>query len=505
MKAFLQKGLNNREINLEYRDDIFFKLPLARDLLCGKTNQGNIDLYLDHLAKWNGFTEASPKKRGPQDFLDAFKSLSGFAKQESHPAFHEPIDLSRNSVPLNGSHRMSLAIACEQLEITPPSLSFRPTDSESPPWNLGHFVTLGVDSAYVRLALLERMAARPSSALVIWPCAQKYRDRILKEFSVLPSPGIAFHFTLDQPETAGLVLATYLDEQWASQDDAIQGKTQEVGRSGQVTVVPLYTDNQESLGTAKSKCRTIWDNEFQGIHTTDSTVEALRLLRVVSHDASLALLGHIDLAGARYFRDQVLRPLESGGPYFSGQIAITGSQILGPLGMRTPADIDYITESDLKFHEGNDHRDHLVSLGIDLNDFTRQDENWVYLFGVKTLSLEGYQTVISQRREPKDIQAMRMIQKHPLRWGNRRFSATVGYRHVTAGFRLIPPILQSKPAQKTPRFLALYWATARTRLALRKFKAKSLRIVAPAKRLVTAKAQRLLTRLASFAGSKSSR
>lgn len=456
------------EIKLTCRDDIFFKLPLARNLLLGKAEGRSLELYLDHLSRWNGFNESSPRKSGPTDFLRAFRELAGFARQKNHPAFAEPINLSVDGVPLNGSHRMALVIACEQLGLPVPELRFVTTESTNPPWNLRYFVEVGVTPSNVRLALLERMRALPASLLVIWPRAQAFREHVLQKFSVFSDSGIAFDLSLGPSETAGLVLTTYLDEEWSHNDSSNHGKVLEAGREGRVTVLPLHTEDQVALHRVKQLSRDMWDHEFQGIHTTDSKKEALRLASVVSHQPSVELLGYIDMSHAGAFKRRVIDPLEEAGLLAPGEVCISGSQILGVLGLRKPKDVDYLGSAEFDLKTWSKHEDHIESVGINLDDFLRREENWVFVFGVKVLSLRGYQELASKRGELKDLEAVKLIRTHPLSWKSLKSYAVPSGPKQSGKLRSLGPLQLGQESPSPTKLLLLYWAVSRVRLGRRR-------------------------------------
>ena len=59
--------------------------------------------YKEHLRIWNGFYEGSPRKRGFEDFDNAFKSII-------KNAVDEPVPVNNEGHIVNGAHRLAAAL-----------------------------------------------------------------------------------------------------------------------------------------------------------------------------------------------------------------------------------------------------------------------------------------------------------------------------------------------------------------------------------------------------------
>ena len=61
------------------------------------------DAYKQHLKVWNNFHEGSPKKRGFEEFDNAFKSII-------NNTVDEPVPVNQEGHIANGSHRLAAAL-----------------------------------------------------------------------------------------------------------------------------------------------------------------------------------------------------------------------------------------------------------------------------------------------------------------------------------------------------------------------------------------------------------
>lgn len=397
-------------LNLAGRDDIFFKVAFARALLSGASSASLIPDYLEHLSCWNGFWEEYPKKRGPQDFLDSFELMVEGYSGNSSERFSEPIPLSKGGQPLNGSHRIALSIAASQLGMRPPRLNFVNTDSPNVPWNFGYFARLGVRPETIRKAILERLAVRDTPMLIIWPRAQKHKEQIVELFARQGLLGVGFNVETNRNTLSGIIDTAYLREPWVQDVENLFAKVDEVGGSGTVCIVPLEAVPSSDLSAIKAEARRLWGNQFQGIHTTDNVNEAYRLFSAVSHSESVYIL---EILNRKAVRTDFIHIANSAEKNLSisdlNMTCLSGSQILGILGIRSPADVDVVSESPRSLPDSSDHKSYLRKYGIDPLEIVRDPDCHVYVYGLKIMNAEVYLKLIRRRSEPKDKKIIRKL------------------------------------------------------------------------------------------------
>ena len=79
------KTINPNDLLTHKRFDVVVKYMYASNL----TSEFYKNAYKEHLRIWNGFYEGSPRKRGFEDFDNAFKSIIKNTVDEPVPVNHE--------------------------------------------------------------------------------------------------------------------------------------------------------------------------------------------------------------------------------------------------------------------------------------------------------------------------------------------------------------------------------------------------------------------------------
>lgn len=430
--------VNLEDLDLRGRDDVFFKVAFARALLrSGSSPSVELD-YLEHLARWNGFWEGTPRKRGSRDFVNSFQSMVQDFLNGNFERFAESIPLSVDGQPLNGSHRIALSIAASQLGLVPPRLSFEKTDLGNVRWTFSYFARLGVSSGNLRKAVLERITFLGSATLTIWPNAQKFKTQIAQIFSEISLPGISFEVRADRYTLSGIVETAYTGEVWAASDRGIESKVEEIGSSGIVTVVPLEKVAAAKIVAAKRAALNLWKNDFQGIHTTDTPLESYRLFSLISHHESIAMLNYIDRKAVRENFLQIMsRTQDTLSLSDFHMTCLSGSQVLGLLGIRKPADVDIISEGQGLLPESSDHSVYLKSFGIDALETLRNADNHFHFYGLKIMNVRTYLSLLKIRKEAKDKRVISLLESVSSGLNGPAFRPNP--RPLTAGFLAYPP------------------------------------------------------------------
>lgn len=393
-------------LNLEGRDDIFLKLGFARALLTGQDDYFSKHAYLEHLACWNNFSEEEPEKRGPEDFLVAFKSIAGDFMDGSFLSLEDSIPVNENFQPQNGAHRISLLLAAQQLGRQTRPASFHVVSNRDRKWNFEFFRAKGLSPASLRLGLLEKSQAGRITALIVWPKATGYLSEI---DSVLDAEGLSgqlsFNVELDRQQILGLVAHAYWGEGWAKGYGGLRAKSVEVGLEGEVRVTFLPSLSTDTAKRLKEKIRSRWDSNFQGVHTSDGAEDCHRIVTLTTDWDSLRFLRFIswNYVLGRFTRfldtaNQSLGPKER--PYF----AISGSSVIALAGGREPADIDFLIKNfDEDILGWSNHRGYLQSLGLDGDEIVLNPAKHLWFLGFRFVHPRVYDYICSVRREQKDI------------------------------------------------------------------------------------------------------
>lgn len=398
--------INLDNLNLEGRDDIFFKLGFARALLTGQDDPFSKYAYIEHLACWNNFFEEEPRKKGPEAFLAAFKSIADDFIKGNCSSLEDPIPVNENFQPQNGAHRISLLLAAQQLGIETRPASFQVVRNRDRQWNFKFFRSKGLSQASLRLGLLEKSQAGRMTALLVWPRATGYLSEI---DSVLDAEGLSdqlsFNLELDRQQILGLVAHAYWGERWAKGYGGLRAKSVEAGSHGEVRVTLLPRLSADTATRLKEKIRSKWDSNFQGVHTSDGTEDCHRIVTLTTDRDSLRFLRFISwtyvfgrFAQFLETANQSLGPKER--PFFT----ISGSSVIALAGGREPADIDFlIKDSDENILGWSNHRRYLQSLGLDGDDIVLNPAKHLWFLGFRFIHPRVYDYICSVRREQKDI------------------------------------------------------------------------------------------------------
>lgn len=151
--------MNRIEI-ADHRDDVWFKVPLARDILLGRTSEFATALYQEHLYRWNNFSEESPLKRGVDEYMEHFLGLAkSMASSRGMSGEFDPIPVSANGVPLDGSHRLSLMIAASELGLGWSKSATKSEQRDSPNFSWEFFARKGVHPSALLAAITQKVVS----------------------------------------------------------------------------------------------------------------------------------------------------------------------------------------------------------------------------------------------------------------------------------------------------------------------------------------------------------
>lgn len=394
------------------RDDVFFKFPLARALLTGSESEFGKATYLEHLFWWNKFYEDEPLKKGPEEFLTSFRELSSSVRSFGLSSDFAPLLINGEGQLVGASHRIALHLVGTQLELERAKLDFNVSERPSWDYSFSFFAEKGVAPDVVRRAALEKIGhfIEPHvPVLVVWPRARAWIEEIAimveQEF---PSVRFRQDLELDLQGLRNLVSLSYCEESWAQKPSGTLNKTTEVREQGGVQPVSVFLLEPASPGKVhelKSRIRSIWGHEFQGVHSTDSARESIRVYSSLAFPESVAVLEAVSPSRLVGVQKRLIGAL----PELKDQrgavmrLAISGSQWLDILGLRRAGDVDVLSFDDQSFRKvhSNDNT-FLRKFGVDpLTTLTEPHLHW-WVAGTKFVAPTIYLKVMSERAAPKD-------------------------------------------------------------------------------------------------------
>jgi len=412
---------------LRKRDDIFFKLPYARSLLVSEDSRLNKSLYLNHIYAFNNFFEYSPRKNGAKDFLYSFKSLAKAISSQSFLDENSKLPIDAKGNLRNGSHRLSLKIACSQLfPLMPISLVF---DEDPSPqvinWDFNYFSSLGMNRQNIDRAVMERISFfrnLHSPTLLIYPRAEKSFQEIIDKLNENGQKiNSITKIVVDENLLSKIIAVGYSEDDWATNEDSIMLKCKEAGGSGLVYMISLQESENTVLSDLKSEIRKLWNHDYQGIHITDDWWQSFSLYSTLSNPNSLEFLYSVSLSDVVKSVQKLSKISRNLNEQFASpyDFAISGSQILEFLGIREAGDLDLIVskryESEAVTSENllcDLDNEYFRGFGLNPFEIVDSDRDCIWLFGMRFVKLEILYKIWCVRKANKDVLFLSNVMKH---------------------------------------------------------------------------------------------
>lgn len=397
---------------LSGRDDIYFKFPLARAFLSGRSSDFATAAYLEHLYRWNRFYEDAPRKNGPEEFLESFRELCSSMGSLGLSGDFEPPLVNGEGKLVSGSHRMALHLVGSQLAGKNMPARFSCLEYPSRDFSFSFFAEKGLAPHVLRHAVLEKMGhfIEPHlPVLIVWPRARPWLNEIASMIEIeFPSVRIRQDTALSVRGLENLVLLSYGDEDWAQEPLGVLNKTSEVREQGSlqhVSVFVLEPTTVEKMRELKTRIRAMWGNDFQGIHSTDSSQESLVVFSSLAFPESVAVIETVKTSKLRTVRNRLSSVREElrGKPGAAMATAVSGSQWLHLLGLRKAGDVDLlvIEKLEYKLFEAN-HNSYLRGFGLDPLEIISEPHLHWWVLGMKFIAPSVYLKIMTERAEPKD-------------------------------------------------------------------------------------------------------
>ena len=150
--------MNPNDLLTHKRFDVVVKYMYASNL----TSEFYKNAYKEHLRIWNGFYEGSPRKRGFEDFDNAFKSII-------NNTVDEPVPVNPEGHIVNGAHRLAAALYHQR------SIQIRntnPNENNYVESDCEYFIKRGLAQSIVKRTALEYAKLKPNThVMCLFPIA----------------------------------------------------------------------------------------------------------------------------------------------------------------------------------------------------------------------------------------------------------------------------------------------------------------------------------------------
>jgi hypothetical protein len=372
------------------RFDVAIKHMYASDL----SSNYYKNAYKEHLKVWNNFHEVTPRKRGFQDFDDAFKSII-------NNVVDEPIPVNPDGHIANGGHRLAAALYHQRpINIR----NTNPDENYHIECDYKFFIKKGLSQSIMERAAIEYAKLKSNSHVAcLFPIAHTRIDEVMNIMNEYSNVFYQSTVDLNSIGQLGLMKEIYFVEGWANEEGIKRKGNQCFRDESKVTFVLIDAKNLEAVKEMKAKIRKLFNVGNHSVHISDFHEDAIRIAKTVFNKNSIHFLNN---------RKNVLFPKYKeliASAKRDDNIVITGSSVLSLYGLRDCKDLDRIYYKDAPSDSHNQYLETLYKLSLD--DVINDPRYYLHYQGFKYVSLKVIKNMKMLRNEPKDIVDVELIEK----------------------------------------------------------------------------------------------
>lgn len=391
---------NPNELLTHKRFDVVIKYMYASNL----SSDYYKNAYKEHLKVWNGFYEGTPRKRGFEDFDNAFKSII-------NNVVDEPVPVNPQGHIANGAHRLAAALHHQR------PINIRNTNSDENydiECDYNFFIKKGLSESILKRTAIEYSKLKSNTYVVcLFPVAHTRIDEVMNIINKYSNVFYQSTEKLNSEGQVGLMKEIYLSESikqkvvteygWAN-EEGIRRKAKQCFRDKtDVTFVLVDAKNIDAVKEMKSKIRALFNVGNHSVHISDYHEDAIRISKTVFNDNSIHFLNN---------RKNILFPNYSkliNAEKPDDNKVITGSTILSLYGLRDCKDLDFIYYNNAPADAHNQYIGTTYKLTLD--DIVNNPKYYMHYNGHKYISLDVIKNMKKIRNEPKDIVDVQLIEK----------------------------------------------------------------------------------------------
>jgi hypothetical protein len=371
------------------------------------------ELYLSHIESFNNFVEADGSgKIGPEAFLTSMNSLSDSLKKEG---FHKsnPIPLSRDSVPLDGAHRVGASLALNsQVEAVM-------LDVDSPTFDYKFFQNRGLSEVFLDFIACQYVEIKEDTrVVVVWPSAVGYQAQILAILNKYGSLVYHKNVYLNSQGAHGLVRLAYKREKWVgSLKDSYTGAKNKANmcflKEGPVRV--FLIESNVCLIDMKDEIRDLFKIGKHSVHINDTHHETTELAQVLFNENSIELINNMILNHLSWFERLFgdYRSWLMSQEYNIEKFCIDGSGTLAAFGIRDVRDLDFLYSGNEVPSTGSKeidcHNTTHMHKDLKVDDIIHDPRNYFYHLGLKFVCIRLLRGMKGVRNEDKDRHDIKLI------------------------------------------------------------------------------------------------
>ena len=369
-------------------------------------------LYHNNIEVFNGCKEPpditmkrqSKPKNCIEDFINVFDNLINTIPKGYNAKY--PIPMNRN-IPINGAHRLAI---CEYFKVKP---MIKQIPIQTDIYDYKFFKNM--KSIYSDEMALQYIHKNENiRCMILFPCCD---DKLSVIENIISDYGNIYYkksINLNDNGLDNLIKECYRNESWIGGlfPTTTCGKSDLCKGINQTTILLIDMNDTNKLIELKTRCRSIFNLGKNSLHISDYTDDTFRISSSLLNKNSVDFLNK----GTNNLSSTTKKLLQT---YFErvkndDEFCLTSSLTLEMYGKRRANDIDYLHRTNRNINEykiGVHDNEWLKYYHTNVDDILYNPENHFYFNGHKFATLEVVKKMKQNRREPKDIDDLKLLNK----------------------------------------------------------------------------------------------
>lgn len=383
------------------------------------------ELYHKHLITFNNCSEFPDttigergiSKKNFEAFINTFHILIDNMKKYGYDN-NFPIPVGKNRIILNGAHRLMVSY---YYNIIPKTIDLDINANNG--YNYSFFLNRGslpnLDQIYADTMALEYINHNPNArTMIVYPVAFEM-NIIRKVINIINNYGYIYYHKIVKLNKNGvnnLIKELYRGEDWIGglfpSKWSPGGKAErcfENNNDNEILYISIVMNNVNKCAELKENCRKLYNLGKHSLHMSDYVSDTYRISSSLLNTNSIHFLNN----GTNDISESTKNLLNT---YFKNNIdedfCLTSSLILEMYDLRKANDVDYLHKDDKKLENFGLHSgEWLKYYKEEKDDIIYNPLNYFYFNGFKFASLKVVKEMKKNRKEPKDINDLKLISK----------------------------------------------------------------------------------------------
>tara|TARA_B100001057_G_scaffold486432_1_gene567599 strand:+ start:2382 stop:3830 length:1449 start_codon:yes stop_codon:yes gene_type:complete len=361
-------------------------------------------MYLEHIRCFSFgkyFEYGDRSKVTEEDFLNNFVNLYHDMKLNGFNIDKSVVPVSKDQIPINGSHRIAIAIL---LGYKIPTVQL---DLNGTIYGINYFRSRHLKDVVLSTALNNIITHNTALRVgILWPAGADKEHYIR---TLINHSFESLEIDLDMNSILNLLTVVYKHEDWM-RDSVEYSKTDIYNKcfgclgdrkEGKAFIIFYSEFNQESTLEFKQEIREIVARGKSSIHMADNTDESIEICDLLIGEESRFWLKKVDFEAAKGLlirENATLRKIQS---KLGSSFLISGSSFVELLGGRKANDIDFVDLSNKR--DSTCHSNEYRRFGMPVPDYKFGRGSIFSFYKYKFVDFSSIIALKENRSEPKDI------------------------------------------------------------------------------------------------------